>query len=379
MNYKRISADCHMDLNWLPEELFVSEASASLKERMPHVVERADGRFWVSPKAVFGLSKGVGVTGRKYEPGKLKRVDAMETTGLFTDGVKGIPRVSDPDMRLKDMELDGVETEVIYGLLGVASRMQDGEAALEVARIYNDWIHEFCSSHPGRQIGLATIPSHDVAAAVREVKRVAAKGMPGIDLAVTWDMEPLCHPMWEPLWQAIADVNLPLHLHTAPHLPWDFRTRFPGVHGDGLNFQVVSVFQMTLGNGVAALIGSAVLERYPTIRVALGECGTGWIPYLLERMDFVYRDAFQQIPLKLLPSEYWRRQCRATFQFDKVGARLIDAMGAETLMWGSDFPHLDGIWPESQRYIDEQFQGVDPQVVKMITRDNAARFYGLEH
>ena len=82
-------------------------------------------------------------------------------------------------------------------------------------------------------------------------------------------------------------------------------------------------------------------------------------------MDFEWEDRFRDLGLKMKPSEYWRRQCKATFQFDRIGTKLIDDMGVETLMWGSDYPHADGVWPESSKYIEEQFAGlpadVDPQ------------------
>src|ERR1700737_1644468 len=112
---------------------------------------------------------------------------------------------------------------------------------------------------------------------------------------------------------------------------------------------------MTLATILTDLMGAAVFERFPNIRVVLGESGIGWIPYVLDRMDFEYQDQYQDLKLKQLPSEYWRRQCKATFQFDRVGTKLIEEMGVETLMWGSDYPHPDGVWPESKKYIDEQF------------------------
>lgn len=378
MHYRRISADGHIDMNWLPPDLFVREAPANFKGRMPYVTDGPLGPTWVTNKGVsFGLANGVGPTGRKYTPGKLGRVDVMETTGLFSDGEKGIRRVTDPTMRLKDMEYDGTDAEVIYGMLGVATRMNDPEAAIVVMRIYNDWVRDFCSVYPDRQIGLAILPNHDIDAAVAEIHRAAKIGLKGLDLTISWDMESFAHPMWEPFFAAVAEVDLPLHLHTAPHMPWSFRERFPGLAGDVLNYQVTSVFQMTLGNMISAIIGRGVLEKYPNMRVAFAECGTGWIPYLLERMDFLYRDSYRQLPLKMLPSEYWRRQCRATFQFDEIGAKLIEHMGVETLMWGSDFPHLDGVWPESQKYIDKQFAGLPAEYVRKITCENAARFYRL--
>jgi predicted TIM-barrel fold metal-dependent hydrolase len=93
-------------------------------------------------------------------------------------------------------------------------------------------------------------------------------------------------------------------------------------------------------------------------------------------MDFEYEDRFRDL-MKLKPSEYWRRQCRATFQFDRIGAKLVDDIGVETLMWGSDYPHPDGVWPESSKYIKEQFEGLPADVVHKITCENAAKFYGL--
>jgi predicted TIM-barrel fold metal-dependent hydrolase len=94
-------------------------------------------------------------------------------------------------------------------------------------------------------------------------------------------------------------------------------------------------------------------------------------------MDFEYEDQYKDLPLKLKPSEYWRRQCKATFQYDRVGTKLIDEMGLETLMWGSDYPHPDGVWPESEKYIKDQFSHLPADVVYKMTCENAGRFYGL--
>ncbi len=80
---------------------------------------------------------------------------------------------------------------------------------------------------------------------------------------------------------------------------------------------------------------------------------------------------------EMKPSDYWRRQCKATFQFDRIGAKLIDELGVETLMWGSDYPHTDGVWPESSKYITEQFSHVSAERVRKITCENAGKFYGL--
>tara|TARA_B100000749_G_C18278559_1_gene403397 strand:- start:178 stop:744 length:567 start_codon:yes stop_codon:yes gene_type:complete len=184
-------------------------------------------------------------------------------------------------------------------------------------------------------------------------------------------------PMWEPLWKAADDVGLPLHFHTFPAIDpkqldsLTSETRRPAF------FTVVSGFQMNLVNIVAAIISGGVLERYPNLKVAFGESGCGWIPYMLERMDFEWEDRFRDLPITMPPSEYWKRQCKATFQFDNVGGKLIDDMGVETLMWGSDYPHGDGVWPESSRYIKEQFSHLPEDEFRKITCENAGKFYGL--
>ena len=204
MQYKRISADCHLDMPWMPPELFTSEASNELRDRMPYVTDGPDGPMWVTRNgANFGLLNGVGPSGAKLVPGQNKRVDIMARTGMFEDGSKGIQRVSDPHLRVKEMDRDGVDAEVIFGILGSASKMRDSEAATEMFRIYNDWLKGFCSHYPDRHIGLACLPYGNVEHAAAEVYRTAKMGLRGLELSCSWDMEPMWHPCWEPLWQAV--------------------------------------------------------------------------------------------------------------------------------------------------------------------------------
>lgn len=379
MEYRRISADCHIDLCWMPPELFVSEARPGFRERMPYVTDGPDGPFWTSRNGVsFGLKNGVGPSGQKYVPGQHYRADRMAATGLYDDGRRDVRRVSDPHLRIRDMERDGVDAEVLYGILGAATRLRDHEAANEMFRIYNDWLADFCRHYPERHIGLACLPYGDVGAAVAELRRVAETGrIRGVELSCSWDMEPMWHPCWEPLWRAVHEVDLPLHFHTFPAIDPNLLQNAPKEARRPAFFTVVSGFQMNLVNILAAIIGAGVLERYPNVRVAFGESGIGWIPYALDRMDFEWEDRFHDLGLTMKPSGYWRRQCRATFQFDRIGAGLVDEMGIESLMWGSDYPHGDGVWPESDRYIAEQFAGRSEAEVHRLTCANAHEFYRL--
>jgi predicted TIM-barrel fold metal-dependent hydrolase len=251
----------------------------------------------------------------------------MAERGLYKDAKEGKIRCNDAHLRLKDMEADGVDAEIIYGVLGTASRLNDIEASNEVLHIYNDWLTDFCSHYPDRQIGLACLPCGSVDRAVEEVHRVAKMGLKGLELSCSWDMEPMWHPSWEPFWQAVDEVQLPLHFHTFPTTPPRARQEAPQVRRAAM-FTGVSAFQMGLIHIIAGMIGAGVFDRYPRLKVSFGESGAGWLAYALHRMDFEFEDRFRDL-MKLRPSEYWRRQCKATFQFDPISAELIDDIGVD--------------------------------------------------
>ena len=378
MDYQVISADCHIDLIWLPPDLFTSNASAALKERMPFVTDGDDGPIWVSRSgAYFGLQNGMGSAGRKYEPGKIHRADRMAETGLYEDGRKGIRRLSDPHLRIRDQDLDGIQAEVLYGILGTAQRLNDPVAATEVMRIYNEWLDEFCATYPQRYAGIASIPNHDMGAAVEEIRRVAARGVArGIEVSATLDMKPLYDPDWSPLWQAASEAKLPLHFHTIGGKKPDLAS-MDALQARQAFAVFITGFQLNMANKLMELIYGGVFEAHPDLVVVIGESGIGWIPYVLEHMDLEWEEQFKDLTLKMKPSEYWRRQCRATYQSDPVGLRLIDLLGEDTIMWGSDFPHPDGVWPDSQAFIDQELAGVPEAIRRKLVCDNAAQLYGF--
>ena len=144
---------------------------------MPYVADGPKGPFWTTAKgANLGLACGMGSGGREYVPGRIYRSDRMAATGLYDDGKKGIRRLTEPELRIKDQDRDGVQAEVLYGILGMTGRLADGEAAVEITRVYNEWLAAFCSTHPERFAGLAAIPNHPLEAAIAEVERVAKRG-----------------------------------------------------------------------------------------------------------------------------------------------------------------------------------------------------------
>ncbi len=378
MEYDLISADCHIDLIWLPPDLFTSEAKADLRERMPYVTSSSRGPVWVSRAgAQFGLQNGMGSAGRAYVPGQIHRSDRMAEQGLYEDGKNGIRRLTEPDLRLHDQDLDGVQAEVLYGILGASQRLNDAEAATEVMRIYNAWLADFCSTHPDRLVGLASIPNHDMDAAVAEIERVAKRGVVrGLEVANSNDMKPLYDPSWVPLWEAANATGLPVHFHTIGGKPPEFSGLAPLQQRQAFATFITS-FQLAMSQVVMEIIYGGVLEAYPNMKVVIGESGIGWIPYTLQHMDLEWEDQFQDLTLTMKPSEYWLRQCHATYQSDEVGIQLLNYLGEDNIMWGSDFPHPDGVWPDSRDFIDRELGELDPVLRRKVVCENAGRLYGL--
>jgi predicted TIM-barrel fold metal-dependent hydrolase len=397
MRYEAISADCHVDLCWLPPDLFTSQASGAMRERMPYVADQPQGRMWVTKRgANLCHVNGMGSAGRQYVPGRIHRSDRMAEMGVYEDGKRGIRRLTDPELRVKDQDRDGVQAEVLYGVLGATGRLNDPEAAVEVVRIYNEWLAGFCSARPDRFAGLASIPNHPVEAAIEEVKRVAKRGvLRGLDIANSSDLKPLWDPYWNPLWEVINETGLPLHFHTiSGYVPEHIR-KIQAIGSDPTRAQLpgapevelhvaraaaacnITAFQINMANILTAMIFSGVLERYPRMRLVLGESGIGWLPYVLWRMDSEWEDQYKDLTIKMKPTEYWKRQCYATYQTDPIGVKLIDVLGADRVMWGSDFPHPDGVWPDSQEYLNRELGGLPPATRRKIQCENAAKLYGF--
>ena len=130
---------------------------------------------------------------------------------------------------------------------------------------------------------------------------------------------------------------------------------------------------------VAYLCASGVLERHAALRVGMIECGAGWLAWTLDAMDDAYREHQAWVRPKLgeLPSAYFRRQGFVTFQRDPVGIANVERTGSGCLLWGSDYPHPEGTFPDSRKILEEQFRGVAQQVTDRVVFGNAAELYAI--
>jgi predicted TIM-barrel fold metal-dependent hydrolase len=377
MEHPLISADGHIDLPCLPPTLFSDAAPAHLRERVPHVVERDGERVWICGGGTYlGHAGGVGPHGAPKSVHTSPRIERMAAEGLYADQARGVMRTTTPELRARDQDRDGVVGEVIYGILLTVESLRDPEAAAVVVRAYNDWLADFCRKLPGRFAGIGCLAgSPDDAAA--EIRRCARLGLRGAELSLSHDMLPLWHEHWEPIWRAGAETRIPIHLHSIGTRV-DMRWKEEGKRYFRLMAaSKTTAFQVPMLEVLAEVIWSGALERHPDLRVILGESGIGWIPYALERMDSEAEQFSADLGLRLLPSEYWRRQMAATFQDDRVGLDNLEWLGAETLMWGSDFPHPDGTWPDSRELIAQRFAEVPADARRKILYENAKRIYGF--
>ena len=375
MPFNVMSADSHMDMFFLPPDTFVSRMPERWGARTPRVVERDGAKVWVSGEDVispFGVY-GPGVTG-----GRRGRILAQE--GFAS----GQTRPSDPMLRRADQERDGVDAEVIYGIIGISRGLfgnkgvTDPELLAAVYHAYNQYVAEFNRSIPGRFFGLACLPNHDAQVAADEVEHCATLGLRGAVFVPWGSALPVWHDMWEPMWAAAEAADLVISFHVFEGGAATVGGEIKGVKHPASAGAWTVVAPMQMDEIVSSVILSGVCERHPRLRLVLGESGIGWLPYILERLDDTYDERLaDDLKLPLPPSAYFKRQIYATFQKDFHGVRAMAEIAPDNVMWGSDYPHRDGTWPFSQKAIEEQFRGIDEAIKRKMLWENVRRLYRI--
>jgi predicted TIM-barrel fold metal-dependent hydrolase len=375
MDYTIISGDGHIDLKWLPHDLFVAHVPAKWKAQAPRVVETTEGKhWWAEGKDLAKLPFGTLANLEPPARGVSKHLDRMYEFGFFD----GAPHPTTPALRLKDQEIDGIDAEVMYGILGISRLLEDRELLHEVYRIYNDWAADFCKTHPQRFAALACIPNDDPARAAAELRRAAKIGLKGADFAVSTAVKPIWHRDWDPLWAAADETGLPISFHTTGYaLRRPDTEQMAQEYASQVRATGLTLFQMAGAEFLAGIVFSGALERYPGMKFVLGECGVSWIPYVLARMDDEYEDQFQHLNFSLKPSELWRRQGYTTFQHETTLADVLHLVGEDNVMWGSDYPHPDGIWPDSQQVLAADLGRLEATARRKVTCENAGKLYGF--
>ena len=378
MTDQLISCDDHMDLSQLPADLWTTRLPASLLDRAPHVEERDGQAVWVCDGKVWGRWDGKPPATGSARPIKAL-YNAFDRAGIHDPSAR---RPAVAELRLADMDRDGVATQVIFGPI---FQISTDDLVLRAAcyRVYNDWLLDFCKAAPDRLIGLPMLPETPEGA-LAELERVRAKGgVRQVNLMIANVNPKLDDPAWEPLWQALEESGIILSWHI---------TVFVGKPGDRVAGKAASVFENTkffLANFLEPfvdLFAWGILERHPRLRMVMAEAGTGWLPWLVEELDYRHWRLWEAkefwadkggSALVTKPSELFKRQIYATFQEDHVAMSLIPFFGDGHLLWASDYPHPDSVWPNSREAIERQMRHLSPEMRRKLTHDNAAALYGL--
>src|ERR1044071_1241440 len=288
----------------------------------------------------------------------------------------------DPAQRVKDMDQDGVAGDVLYTTLGFRMFwIKDPGFQRACFQVYNDWLAEFCSHSPKRFKGLALISLYDPKLAAQDLADCAKKGLAG---ALVWASPPedlpFHSPVYDPFWLAAQELKMPVSLHEFAGfhwIDWDSTSKKRTVAAAINSHEVEITF--------ATLILSGVLERFPGLKVISAELNCGWLPYFLDRMDKRYESRAARVhanpfptELTMKPSDYFRRQLYATFIDDPFGVAHRHDIGADNLLWSSDFPHSATFWPHSREKIARDFDNVNDEDRRKILWENTAKLYRFE-
>jgi predicted TIM-barrel fold metal-dependent hydrolase len=375
--YTIIDVDTHVTES---PDLWTSRAPARMKDQVPRIETTSDGRLsWViggTPMlASPGLTATAGVGNFKNPP---KTYEEMH------------PGAYDAQARLKYMDQMGIWAMVMYPNVGGFGaqeflKLNDPELMLTCVQIYNDWQTDWASADSRRLLPITSLPFWDVAAAVKEVRRCAAKGHRGI--LFTGEPQSLGQPLlgdphWNPLWEVACELDLPISFHIGSgNMEMGLLQTKIAAYGKMAAFTELSV-DIFLRNGIQMndLIMSGVLARYPKIKFVSVESGIGWIPFALEALDYQFQGnsvAEEHPEFDLLPSEYFARNVYACYWFEQTAPRrLIDKVGVDNILFETDFPHPTSLYGEEvHARIKGGLSDCEESVRRKILWENGQKLY----
>lgn len=360
-----LSADSHV---LEPPDLWTTRMENRFRDQAPHVEKDFDGRkgdFFVCPPLRPFNPFSLGCAG--IPPAEQEAKAALGYAACR-------PGSWDPVERLKDMDADGLQAEIFYCGYGMSMFGHPDDAFQRDAhRAYNDWAAEYASYAPNRLFPIANISMTDPDEDLKEVERVMKMGFRGI--FISNDPAPerrYDNPMWERFWTAIEDYGLPVNVHI---LTGQSTAGQVGQNSiiDGTLLMIRSFRTIT------EMMTGGVLDKHPDLKVISVENDIGWLAGFLKRLDwYSYRFSPRFPDMAKSGGDYWRQQVYSTFQDDEPGMRCRDMLGVTQLMWGSDYPHFDSTFPDSQGAIARNFAGVPEDEMELILGGNMVRVYGLE-
>ena len=344
-----------------------------------HVVEPKD--LWLQGLPVGMRDKGLQT--RKNDKNFFVEGNGMTLLKMqVADGVSGNEKIGryEIDLRIKDMIRDGVDAEVVYPTMGLMTpRLGDRDLEIASCELYNNWLLNHFGQHREIFVPAAILPVCSIDDAAFELKRCVDLGyrtamIPG---RLPDHIEAYNSDKWDALWEIAAEAGVPLILHA-------------GTGGDTTMERgngAALINYMFSGRGpidaVAYLVSSGALDRFPKLTVATMEAGSSYLNYLAEILDEIYPAHLHYVRPKLSrkPSEIIAQQVKAAFSHDRSAVENRSVLGHQTLMFATDYPHLEGSFPFSREVIAENFRDIDITVEEKadILGLTAAKLFGIEN
>lgn len=380
--YRVIDVDAHVTE---PADLWTARVSSRWGDRVPHIERLGDKDVWM----VAGRPIGA--------PGAYSMAGFDGTIPEFPDTYADCaPATYDAQARLAHLDREGLWAQVLYpnvGGFGSAGflQLEDPALMLECVRAYNDFLVDWASAAPQRLVPVMATPFWDVTAAVDEIARCAARGHRAVlccSQPQAFGRPVLADRHWDPVWAAAQDAGLSISFHVGSG------TIGGEIFDDPAGMGIKTVFARNsatyfLENTrcIGDLTMGGVCHRFPRLRFVSVESGAGWIPFVLEALDWQWRNggAYREHPdYDLLPSEYFRRQIYGCFWFEEAGiARALELL-PDNLLYETDFPHPTSMAPGPQsaawpprEYAERALAAVPEATVRKVLHDNAAALYGL--
>jgi predicted TIM-barrel fold metal-dependent hydrolase len=351
------------------------------KETAPKIVEVNGTHQWSFDGGMFPT---IGLNAVAGKPPEQWGMDPVRYEDM-------IPGCYDTVARIKDMDVDGVQAALCFPSFpgfagGMFHRAQDKELALECVKAWNDfYIDEWCATAPDRFIPLGILPTWDVDLCVKEALRLADKGARTIsfpDAPVPLGLPSFHSDHWDPLFDVVAEAEIPLSLHfgAGAYVPGFSFSAMKPVPGQ-MNVQdapfavAITLFSSNLMWTTVDLLFSGKLQKFPKLQISLAEGGVGWIPYIIERSDYVWERHryYQKIDFDARPSDLFHKHFWGCFIDDEHGVEARHTIGVDRMMLEIDFPHSDSNWPNSRKRAAEVLANVPDDECALIVEQNARK------
>jgi predicted TIM-barrel fold metal-dependent hydrolase len=385
---KLIDTDTHFSE---PGDLWTSRAPARIRDRVPRMTKDSKGNpIWVLEDEYLFPGGGISFVNKRGDKMPYFQYDI---TGHGHQWDEIHEASYDAKARVQFMNDLGVHAQIVYpNIMGFCTgnlvRLQDKEFAYSVVALYNDAMAEWAAEGKGRLYPQAIVPFWDIDRAVEEAVRCKELGFHGITMSGEPQMgglPDLGQPDWDPFYEAITDLGFPINIHVGSTPVAGPRNRTMEAAWPSLPpraHKPVNSVQVELANSrfISNIVVSDVPLRWPNVKWVSVESGIGWIPYVLERVDYEFLEDYVDSPAPDRPSalEMFRRNVYACFWFENAGPTLLlDYLGADNIMWETDFPHPTCLHPEAVRRSAEALARVGAENVRKIVQDNAAKLYNI--